>query len=145
MLKSIRYFKFTVRLCSTFFWIHGGGWMGPTNKGLSDLLPKHFFEIGSLVYMFLSCHIRVSKWIHTLWLPECQGTPCSKQARNLKFKWLQLDSNPEQFSSETNTQTIWLNGWVFIYELRGSGFESSRNVFGSLDFPKFSDGALKPI
>ena len=21
--------------------------------------------------MFLSCHIRVSEWIYTLWLPEC--------------------------------------------------------------------------
>ena len=34
--------------------------------------------------MFLSCHVRVSEWIHTLSLPECQGTPCSKQARNDK-------------------------------------------------------------
>ena len=24
--------------------------------------------------MFLSCHVRVSEWIHTLYLPECQGT-----------------------------------------------------------------------
>ena len=24
-------------------------------------------------------------WIHTLYLPECQGTPCSKQAPYLKF------------------------------------------------------------
>ena len=48
--------------------------------------------------MFLSCHVRVSEWIHTLKLPECQGTPCSKQARNLKVKWLQLDSNPEPLS-----------------------------------------------
>ena len=31
--------------------------------------------------MFSSCHIRVSEWIHTLYLPECQGTPCSKQAQ----------------------------------------------------------------
>ena len=37
--------------------------------------------------MFLSCHVRVSEWICTLYLPECQGTPCSKQARYLKFKW----------------------------------------------------------
>ena len=28
--------------------------------------------------MFLSYHVRVSKWIHTLDLPECQTTPCSK-------------------------------------------------------------------
>ena len=32
--------------------------------------------------IFLSCHVRVLEWIHTLQLPECQGTPCSKQARN---------------------------------------------------------------
>ena len=49
--------------------------------------------------MFLSCHVRVSEWIHTLYLPECQGTPCSKQARYLKFKWLQRDSNPQPLSS----------------------------------------------
>ena len=28
-------------------------------------------------------------------MPECQGTPCLKQAWNLKFKWLQQDSNPQ--------------------------------------------------
>ena len=32
-------------------------------------------------------------------LPECQGTPCSKQARYLKFKWQQRDSNPQPLSS----------------------------------------------
>ena len=26
--------------------------------------------------------------VNTLYLSECQGTPCSKQAQNLKFKWL---------------------------------------------------------
>ena len=60
--------------------------------------------------MFLSCHVRVSEWIHTRSLPQCQGTPCSQQARNLNFKWLQLDSNTDP---------------VFVYELRGSGFESN--------------------
>ena len=33
------------------------------------------------------------------------------------FKWLQLDSNPEP--------PVWPNGWVFVYKLSGSGFESS--------------------
>ena len=49
--------------------------------------------------MFLSCHVRVSEWIHTLQLPECQRTPCSKQAQNLRFKGLRLNSNPEPLSS----------------------------------------------
>ena len=54
---------------------------------------------GEFDYMFLSCHVRVSEWIHTLYLPECHGTPCSKQARYLKFKWLHWDSNPQLFNS----------------------------------------------
>ena len=32
-------------------------------------------------------------------LPECQGTPCSKQAPYLKFKWQQHDSNQQPPSS----------------------------------------------
>ena len=32
-----------------------------------------------------------------------------------KIKWLQLDSNPEPL------RLVWLNGWVFVYELSGSG------------------------
>ena len=55
-------------------------------------------------YMFLSCHVRVWEWIHTLQLPECKGTPCSKQAPYLQIKWLQRDSNPQSLSVETNTQ-----------------------------------------
>ena len=31
-------------------------------------------------------------------LPECRGTPCSKQAPYLKFKWQQRDSNPQPLS-----------------------------------------------
>ena len=32
---------------------------------------------GAFDCMFLSCHVRVSECINTLYLPECQGTPCS--------------------------------------------------------------------
>ena len=52
---------------------------------------------GAFAYLFLSCHGHVSKWIHTLYLPECRGT-FSKQARYLKFKLLQGDSSPQPFS-----------------------------------------------
>ena len=31
--------------------------------------------------MFLSYQVRVLEWIYTLYLPEYQRTPCSKQAR----------------------------------------------------------------
>ena len=35
--------------------------------------------------MFLLCHMQVLELIYSLLLPECQGTPCSKQTRYLKF------------------------------------------------------------
>ena len=44
--------------------------------------------------MFLSCHVRVSEWIYTLYFPECQGTPCSKQARYLKFRITDIQRQP---------------------------------------------------
>ena len=36
--------------------------------------------------MFLSCHVRVPELTQTIYLPECQGTSCLKEARNLKLK-----------------------------------------------------------
>ena len=30
-------------------------------------------------------------------------------------------------AAATNTEPVWPNGWVFVYELSGSGFESSCN------------------
>ena len=46
--------------------------------------------------LWLSCVVStylygVFEWIHTLKLPECQGTSCLKQARYLKFKWLMIE------------------------------------------------------
>ena len=41
--------------------------------------------------------------------------------------WLQRDSKPQPLSSWTNTQpfrSVWLNGWLFVYELSGCGFKS---------------------
>ena len=67
-------------------------------KWLSCVLGTYLY--GAFDCMFLWCHVRVSEWIHLVVLPEYQGTPCTKQAAgNLKFKWLQLDSNPESLSS----------------------------------------------
>ena len=57
------------------------------------------YPYGTFDCMFLSCHVRVSEWIYILQLPECQGTLFSKQAQNLKVKWLQLGSNLEPLSS----------------------------------------------
>ena len=76
--------------------------------------------------MLISCQGRVSEWIYTLYLPECQGTPCSKQVPYLKFKWRQRDSNPKPFSlwTRTSPSSHTTHGWVLVYELIGCGFES---------------------
>ena len=54
--------------------------------------------------MFLYVRERVSEWIHTLYFPKRQGTPCTKQASYLKFKWLRWDLNTQPLSLYTNTQ-----------------------------------------
>ena len=66
-------------------------------KWLSWVVSTFLYDV--LDFMFLSCHVRVSESIHTLQLPEWQGLPCWKQAQSWKFKWLQLDSNPQPLSS----------------------------------------------
>ena len=118
-------------------------------KWLSCVVSTYLY--GAFDCMFLSCHVRVSEWIHTLYLPECQGTPCSKQAWNLKFKiwsFLDIQANIECWftlkrvcdMTRTHSQMhrtdkysqhssiiwpVWLIGWVFVYDLSGCGFESS--------------------
>ena len=57
------------------------------------------YPYGTFKYMFLSCHVRVSEWIHTLYLNECQRTRYLKMARYLKFKSVQRASNPKTLSS----------------------------------------------
>ena len=71
-------------------------------KWLSWVLSTYLYD--AFDYMFLSCHTRVSEWIHIQYLPECQGTFCSKEGRYLKFKWLQQDPNQQLFSSSGDTQ-----------------------------------------
>ena len=58
-------------------------------------------------------------------MPECQGTPWPKQARNVKFKWLQHNSNPKPLSSYTNVEPFSQT------ELSGCGFESHCNEWFS--------------
>ena len=66
-------------------------------KWLSSVVSDCLYV--AFVCVFLSCHLCVLGWVHTLQLSECQGTSCSKQARYMKFKWLQRDSNPQPLSS----------------------------------------------
>ena len=71
-------------------------------KRLSWVLSIYLY--GSVDCMFFPYHVSISEWIHTLYLPECQGTPSSKHTRYLNFKWLQWDLNPQTLCSWTNTQ-----------------------------------------
>ena len=50
-------------------------------------------------YLLLLYHVRVSHWIYTLKIPECQGTPRPTQVQYLKLKWKQQDSDPQPLSS----------------------------------------------
>ena len=56
----------------------------------------YIYNYFTSVSKLLSRHLRVSLLYS---LPECQGTPCSKQAPYLKFKWQQCNSNPQPISS----------------------------------------------
>ena len=66
-------------------------------KWLSWIVNTYLFRAFDCI--FLSYHVRVSEWIHTLFLPNCQASPFSKQAQYLKFKLLQWNSNPQLFNS----------------------------------------------
>ena len=86
-----------------------------TLNHLAKLAKWLSFAVSTYLYgrfdcMFLSCQVRVWEWIHTLQLPECQGTPCSKQAPYLKINWMQRDSNPSPLSWKTNTQPFGQTG-----------------------------------
>ena len=65
-------------------------------KWLSYVVSTYLF--GAFECMFFSCHVHVPEWINNLYLRECQGNPCLKQAQFLKFNWLQMDSNPQPLS-----------------------------------------------
>ena len=50
--------------------------------GVSWMNKWSFLSLATIIdCMLLTCHVHVSKWIYTLYLPECQGAPCSKQAQ----------------------------------------------------------------
>ena len=66
-------------------------------KWLSCVMGTYLY--GSFSCMLFSCDARIWEWMHSLYFPNSQGTPCSKQVQYLKFKWLRLDSNPLPRSS----------------------------------------------
>ena len=90
----------------------------------------------------ISCHICVSEWIHTLkCIHECSVCLWTKwlwvpwHSGNYRV-WIHSEITMIQTYSQIQRTDkysqqisiicpVWLNGWVFIYELGGCGFESS--------------------
>ena len=100
--------------------------------GLSDI--NLFIENESSDCMFSSCHVRVSEWIHTLQLPECQELLARNRRESVEcgFTWHDKTCSQmhrtDKYSQHTSViWPVWLNGWVFVHELSGCGFESSCN------------------
>ena len=60
--------------------------------------------------MILSCHVGVSEWIHTLSLPECQGTPSA----HLKTKELWV---PVQLQSLNLWMLSFFRDFCYLYFL----------------------------
>ena len=98
------------------------------------LLRKIFLNFKSVKVFdrMLSCHVRISEWIHTLyWLNvEALLTPCLKQAQHLKFKWSQWDSNPQPLLKKTLNHLAKLANWlccvvsIYLYGAFGCMFLS---------------------
>ena len=61
--------------------------------------------------MFLSCHVRVSEWIHTF-----QTRTHNQLVRERTLKHLAKLTKTLKI-----VRPVWLNGYVFIYELSGCG------------------------
>ena len=51
---------------------------------------RHCSDVSYIGCMFLSCHVRVLEWIYSQYIPDCQLTPCSKQARYFQLYFILL-------------------------------------------------------
>ena len=70
--------------------------------------------LSSRLYVLVMSRTRFRVNPHSIVAWMSRNSLLQASARNVKFKWLHLDSTP-----------VWPNGWVFVYEVSGSGFESS--------------------
>ena len=68
----------------------------PKNVANFGLIYKWLFGL-TVCYHHVMYDFQSKSTLYSL--PECQGTPCSKQTPYLKFKWQQRDSNPQPLSS----------------------------------------------
>ena len=91
---------------------------------------------------FLSSHIRVLELIYSLQLSECQGTFLLETSPTFEayVTVLEFEARATQLLNEHSTSQpnwpVWINGWVFVYELSGCGCESRCS---HLRYQKFCD------
>ena len=111
-------------------------------KWLSCVVNTYLY--GAFDCMFLSCHVRVSEWIHTysclnvkellarsrreIWsLSDCNWTRIHNHLvhkRTLIRTYSQMHCTDKYSQHSSIIWPVWPNGWVFVYELNGCGFES---------------------
>ena len=92
------------------------------NKWLTLIVSTYLYL--AFDYIFLLCHVRISEWIHVLYLPECQIIPCSKQAQCLRFKRLNVSRNTNSLVRKWSLKhlaklTKWLS-WIVSTYLYGA-------------------------
>ena len=75
---------------------------------------------GSFDCMFLSYHVRVLQWMHTV--IHC-GFPV-KRVHEMIRTYSQMHCTDKYSQHNSIIWPVWLNAWVFVYKLSGCGFES---------------------
>ena len=104
-----------------------------------------WFNLLLLIYILMNIvknFTSVKFWLYVLIMsrtryrvnPHYIGTPCLKQARNLKFKWLQRGSNPQPLSSFTNKVVVGSSPLAVTYQfsVKLDRCAGSCNIFNDL-------------
>ena len=108
-----------------FVYLRNEVWCWSPSKNMPNLDNMALQQYLRIVCMFLSCHVRVAEWIHTLYLPECQRTPWSRREiwTLSDFNWTWTHNHLVR--KHSTIWPVWPNGRVLVYKLSGCGFESS--------------------
>ena len=77
--------------------------------------------------MLWLCHVQVSEWIYKEFLDIQATTECRftlKRIRDMIITYSQMYHTDKYSRHSSIIWPVWLNGWVFVYELNACGFES---------------------
>ena len=65
---------------------------------------------------------KLTKWLAVLWVLICTKY---LSVRDITRRYTQMHRTDKYSQHNSIIWLVWLNGWVFVYELSGCGFESS--------------------